>query len=91
MVARFKGTCGNGRSFKLATTRNSSSRHIAFKVENVDTKLAELGENARVTLGPLDFSDVILGWRTIWIADPEGNIIEISQGYIDEDGSLPAP
>ena len=60
-------------------------------VENVDAKLAELGHDAIVTLGPLDFNDVIPGWRTVWIADPEGNIIEISQGYIDEDGSLPAP
>jgi len=66
-------------------------RHIAFMVENVDAKLAELGHDARVTLGPLDFNDVIPGWSTVWIADPEGNIIEISQGYIDEDGSLPAP
>jgi glyoxylase I family protein len=65
-------------------------RHIAFKVENVDSKLAELGNEARVTLGPLDFSDVIPGWRTVWIADPEGNIIEISQGYTDQDDPPPA-
>lgn len=59
-------------------------RHIAFKVDNIDVKLAEIGDAAVITLGPFDFSDFIPGWRTVWISDPEGNIIEISQGYVDE-------
>ena len=60
-------------------------RHIAFQVDNVDAKLAEMGEDARITLGPLDFDAFIPGWRTVWVADPEGNIVEISQGYVDEE------
>lgn len=60
-------------------------RHIAFQVESIDAKLAELGAEAKITLGPLDFSDFIPGWRTVWVADPEGNIVEISQGYQDQD------
>ena len=60
-------------------------RHIAFQVHNVDAKLAEMGEDARITLGPLDFDAFIPGWRTVWIADPEGNIVEISQGYVDQE------
>ncbi|NJP05408.1 MAG: VOC family protein [Chloroflexaceae bacterium] len=59
-------------------------RHIAFQVDDVDSKLSEMGSDARVTLGPLDFDDVIPGWRTVWVADPEGNIIEITQGYVDQ-------
>lgn len=59
-------------------------RHLAFTVDDVDAKLAELGEDARVTLGPADFSDFIPGWRGAWIADPEGNIVELSQGYQDD-------
>jgi glyoxylase I family protein len=58
-------------------------RHIAFQVDNVDAKLAEMGDSAQITLGPLDFDDFIPGWRTVWIADPDGNIVEISQGYTD--------
>jgi len=58
-------------------------RHIAFSVKNLDSKLAELGDNAKITHGPLDLSEFIPGWRVCWIADPEGNIIELSQGYID--------
>ena len=35
-----------------------------------------MGEAARVTLGPLDFDAFIPGWRTVWIADPDGVIWE---------------
>lgn len=66
-----------------------SVRHLAFKVDNVDAKLAEIGDAAPITLGPLNFDDYIPGWRTVWIADPDGRIIEISQGFIDEE--LPPP
>jgi glyoxylase I family protein len=59
-------------------------RHIAFQVDDVDAKLAAMGDDARVTLGPLSFDDFIAGWRTAWVADPDGNIVEISQGYTDQ-------
>jgi protease I len=62
-----------------------SMRHIAFKVASVDAKLAEMGDEAHVTLGPLDFDAFIPGWRTVWVADPDGTIVEISQGYVDQD------
>jgi glyoxylase I family protein len=59
-------------------------RHIAFQVESVDQKLAEMGADARITLGPLNFDDFISGWRSVWLTDPDGNIVEISQGYVDQ-------
>jgi glyoxylase I family protein len=59
-------------------------RHIAFKVDSVDETLKAMGGDAKVTLGPLDFDAFIKGWRTVWVADPDGNIVEISQGYTDE-------
>lgn len=59
-------------------------RHLAFQVEDVDATLATLGDAADVTLGPLDFSAFIPGWRTAWVRDPDGTIVEISQGYTDE-------
>jgi glyoxylase I family protein len=64
-------------------------RHLAFKVEDVDAKLAEMDAEARITLGPLNFDEVIPGWRTVWVADPEGNIVEISQGYVDQEAAPP--
>ena len=60
-------------------------RHLSFRVDDVDAKLAEMGSDAKVMLGPLSFDDFIPGWRAAWIADPDGNILEISQGYVDQD------
>lgn len=59
-------------------------RHLAFSVPDVDAKLKEMGSDAVVTLGPLGFDAFIPGWRTAWVKDPEGNIIEVTQGYTDE-------
>jgi glyoxylase I family protein len=58
-------------------------RHIAFQVDNVDRKLKELEGSAKVTLGPMSFDNFIQGWRSAWIQDPDGRIVEISQGYRD--------
>lgn len=63
----------------------ASYRHFCFKVDSVDETLKKLGDAARITLGPMDFDSVIPGWRTVWIADPDDRIIEISQGYVDEE------
>ncbi len=59
-------------------------RHLAFLVDDLDEKLAALGEDAKITLGPLDMSAFIEGMRVVWISDPEGNIVELNQGYTDE-------
>ncbi|MFS0519184.1 VOC family protein [Nostoc sp. UIC 10607] len=66
-----------------------SVRHLAFKVDNVDAKLAEMGDDAKITLGPLNFDEYIPGWRTVWIYDPDGRIVEISQGFVDQDNPPP--
>lgn len=60
-------------------------RHIAFQVDNVDAVLSAMGEDAKITLGPLDFDAFIPGWRTVWLSDPDGNVVEVSQGYTDQD------
>ena len=65
-------------------------RHLAFKVDDIEAKLAEMGQDTRVTLGPLRFDEIVPGWRTVWVADPEGNIVEISQGYVDQENPPPA-
>lgn len=61
-------------------------RHLAFQTDSVDGFLATLGDAAEVTLGPLDFDDFICGWRTVWVRDPDGVIVEVSQGFEDEHG-----
>jgi glyoxylase I family protein len=59
-------------------------RHLAFLVDDLDAKLAEIGDDTQVTLGPLDMGGFIEGMRVAWISDPEGNIVELNQGYEDE-------
>jgi glyoxylase I family protein len=66
-------------------------RHIAFQVDDVDAKLREMGADAQITLGPLSFDDFIPGWKTAWVKDPNGGIVEISQGYVDQTDPPPAP
>lgn len=60
-------------------------RHLAFKVDDVDAKLAEMGADAKLTAGPMGFDAFIPGWRAAWVADPDGNIVEIGQGFVDEE------
>ena len=67
----------------------SGFRHFAFRVDDLDATLAQLGSDARVTLGPLDMSEFIPGMRAAWVADPEGNIVELNQGYVDEENPPP--
>ena len=60
-------------------------RHLAFQVDDVDAALKEMGEDARISLGPLSLDAFAPGWRVVWVRDPEGNIVEISQGYRDDE------
>jgi len=59
-------------------------RHIAFQTDDLDAFLAQMGDAARVSLGPIRFDDVIRGWRTVWLQDPDGVVVEVSQGYHDQ-------
>lgn len=65
-------------------------RHLAFQTDDIDALLASMGDAARVSLGPLDFDGFIPGWRTVWLHDPDGVVVEVSQGYTDQP-SPPAP
>lgn len=60
-------------------------KHLAFQVENVDARLGAMGEDAVITAGPMNFDEFIPGWRSVWISDPDGNIVEISQGYVEQE------
>jgi glyoxylase I family protein len=64
-------------------------RHVCFQVDDLDQKILELAEDAKLTLGPLDMGQFIPGMRVAWLADPEGNIFELNQGYRDEENPPP--
>lgn len=60
-------------------------RHIAFQTDDVDAFLAAMDGAADISAGPIDFGEFIPGWRTVWLRDPDGVVVEISQGYRDEE------
>lgn len=59
-------------------------RHLAFQTGEFDAFLDRIQGVVPVTLGPLRFDEVIPGWRTVWISDPDGVVVEVSQGYRDQ-------
>jgi glyoxylase I family protein len=67
------------------------ARHLAFQVDDLDAFLAEAGGRVPVSLGPLAFDEIVPGWRTVWVKDPDGVVVEVSQGYRDQERPAPAP
>ena len=66
-------------------------RHIAFQVDDVDEFLRDTEGVMPVSLGPVDFGKYVPDWKTVWVTDPDGVVIEVSQGYTDQpDFSLSA-
>ncbi len=66
-------------------------RGFSFMADSVDAQLAAMGDAARITFGPLDFGSFIPGWRSVWLADPEGNVIQVTQGFIDQENPTALP
>ena len=60
-------------------------RHLAFLVDDLDEFLDKLPDEIEISQGPMDMSEFVDGMRVCWFKDPEGNIIELNQGYKDED------
>lgn len=58
-------------------------RHVAFQTEDLAAFAARIPADVEVTLGPLAFDAFIPGWKTLWLRDPDGVIVEVSQGYVD--------
>lgn len=69
----------------------SGVRNFSFEVDDVDHKIEEMGSDAVVTFGPLGFDDIVPGWRSVWLRDPTGNIIQITKGYTDQQNPPPLP
>ncbi|MGH3679959.1 MAG: VOC family protein [Natronosporangium sp.] len=61
------------------------ARHLAFQTDDLDAFLDRIGDAVPASLGPLAFDDVIPGWRSVWFTDPDGMVVEVSQGYRDQE------
>jgi len=62
----------------------SGVRNFSFEVDDVDRKIAEMGGDAVVTFGPMSFDAFIPGWRSAWLRDPSGYLVQITKGYTDQ-------
>lgn len=66
-------------------------KHLCFSVEDIGAKKQEL-EAAGLSVGDLiDASAHAPGLTVCFFQDPEGNILELMQGWQDEDNPPPAP
>lgn len=61
------------------------ARHLAFQTEDLAAFLDRVGDEIPVSLGPLKFDGFIVGWHSVWFTDPDGVVVEVSQGYRDAD------
>ena|SRR5271166_5851815 len=68
-----------------------SVRNFSFIVDDIDAKLMAMGADAKITQGPLSFDNFIPGWRSVWLRDPAGNLVQITQGYVDAETAPPLP
>ncbi len=66
-------------------------RGISFLVDSIEAQLAAMGREAHITFGPLDFGSFIPGWKSVWLADPEGNVVQVTQGFVDQENPPPPP
>ena len=62
-------------------------RHAAFQTDDLDAFLDRIGDAVPISLGPLSFDNFIPGWRSVWLIDPDGVIVEVSQGYRDDNST----
>lgn len=68
-----------------------SVRNFSFMVDDIDALLGAMGSDADVAFGPLDFKDFIPGWKSVWLRDPSGHLIQVTQGFRDEESPPPLP
>ena len=70
------------RSAQAATFVEGS---LQSDLVGIGRQLARIGDRVPVSLGPLDFGSFIKGWRSVWLTDPDGLVVEVSEGYRDPD------
>ena len=59
-------------------------KHLAFEVPDIEAKVGEIKAAGIQTPGIIDCSSVVPGLRICFFRDPEGNPIELMQGWSDD-------
>ncbi len=59
-------------------------KHLAFEVEDLESTVKGL-QDAGIHMGPIRrLNQLLEGLRVCFFADPEGNILELVEGFYDE-------
>ncbi|HEX2973380.1 MAG TPA: VOC family protein [Tepidisphaeraceae bacterium] len=89
VMARLGGMCieffGGAPAEARGGEQSVGFRHLAFEVEDMEAKIAELQADGVKTGEIIDCSGVTPGMRVCFFNDPEGNVLEIMQGWRDEE------
>jgi glyoxylase I family protein len=59
-------------------------RHLAFEVDDLDSAIAGLKADGVKTDAIIDCGGIVPGMRVCFFKDPDGNTLELMQGYRDE-------
>jgi glyoxylase I family protein len=59
-------------------------KHLAFEVAKLEPILDTLRADGIVADAIIDVGGIVPGFRIVFFRDPEGNIIELMEGYRDE-------
>lgn len=59
-------------------------KHLAFEVPDLDATIANLQADGIKTEAVIDCSRVLAGLRVCFFNDPDGNRLELMQGYKDQ-------
>jgi glyoxylase I family protein len=66
-------------------------RHLAFEVPDLDAKVSDM-KAAGVEMGDIiDCDAMVKGMRVCFFSDPEGNQLELMEGWHDEQNPPPFP
>jgi glyoxylase I family protein len=60
-------------------------RHLAFNVPKLETVITGLREEGIEPDKIIELPEIAPGFRIVFFRDPEGNILELMEGYCDEE------
>jgi len=69
---------------RLAKPQPVGFTHLAFAVDDLDAAVARLQADGIPTEPIIDCSAIMPGARVCFFQDPDGNRLELMQGYTDE-------
>lgn len=74
-----------------ATEQTVGYRHLAIEVEDLEAKILEIQAEGLEVDPIVDCSAVTPGLRVAFFRDPEGNVVELMQGWRDEENPPDTP